>query len=458
MSNPVFRGWPSVADLLESPPLRALAARVQPQKLAAEVGLVLQRVRAELHAATADAPAPVDLAARVARWIAASEAPATRPSINATGAVFPGGLGSPPLSEQAASRLAAARQNHMVLSTGQRAATLAAKLAGAESATLFSTVAGGLATALASLASDGAVLVARGHVVDIDGVPLPELARCAHASLREIGSANHASAAQWEAAATRSRPADPEAKLMLGVSPSTFRIRPPYVFPDWETLGALARRLGLPLVIDLGLGGLTPTAIAGLEGLTSAREALQAGADLCLARGDKMIGGPSCGVALGSAQLIARLDAHPLRAAWRLDDATQAALEATLEPSDSASGELAVEPLAVRLLRVSAENLRNRAQRLAPQLSAIPGIAAAEARASTASLSSPGDGWDLPGWSVFIQPRSGTALALLQRLAAATPAIVGRLADDWVELNLRSVPPSQDVELLATLEQSGLPS
>jgi L-seryl-tRNA(Ser) seleniumtransferase len=440
MSNPVFRGWPSVADLLESPPLRALAARVQPQKLAAEVGLVLQRVRAELHAATADAPAPVDLAARVARWIAASEAPATRPSINATGAVFPGGLGSPPLSEQAASRLAAARQNHMVLSTGQRAATLAAKLAGAESATLFSTVAGGLATALASLASDGAVLVARGHVVDIDGVPLPELARCAHASLREIGSANHASAAQWEAAATRSRPADPEAKLMLGVSPSTFRIRPPYVFPDWETLGALARRLGLPLVIDLGLGGLTPTAIAGLEGLTSAREALQAGAEL------------------GSAQLIARLDAHPLRAAWRLDDATQAALEATLEPSDSASGELAVEPLAVRLLRVSAENLRNRAQRLAPQLSAIPGIAAAEARASTASLSSPGDGWDLPGWSVFIQPRSGTALALLQRLAAATPAIVGRLADDWVELNLRSVPPSQDVELLATLEQSGLPS
>ena len=479
MSNPMFRGWPSVAELMESPPLRALAARVQPQQLAADVGRFLNRVRADLHAATADAPAPADLAARVASWIAAHDSPVDMAAINATGAVFYEPLGETPPSDQtaaqfaagqfAAGQLAAARRaaaqrataepGNPLSSSRQRAASLAAKLAGAESAALFSSVAGALATALASLAADGTVLIARGQVLDIDGVALPALARCAHAKLREIGAANQATTAQFEAAASIQQPSEHGPKLLLGIAPSSFRMRPPYSFPDWATLGSVARRHQLPLLIDLGSGSLTPVSIEGLDGLTSAAEALRAGADLCFVRGEKLVGGPRCGIALGSARLIEQLEAHPLRAAWPLSLSTSAALEATLdanlEASGSAPAEQDFEPLSVRLLRVSAENLRNRAERLAPQLAALDFIATAEARHSKASLTTPDDGWEIPGWSVFIRPRSGTASGLLERLANATPAVVGRLAGDWVELNLRSVPPTRDIDLVAILEQLG---
>ncbi|MFM7073433.1 MAG: hypothetical protein ACKO38_16720 [Planctomycetota bacterium] len=463
MSNPVFRGWPSVSDLMESPPLRALAARVQPQQLAADVGRLLNKVRAEVHAATADAPAPADLAARVAHWIAAHDTPADRAAINATGAVFLKDSGGPPLSDRAAARLAAAaRQASGVSAAESHAASLAAKLAGAESAAVFSNVAGGLATALAALATAGSVIVARGQVLDIDGVPLPELAHCAHTTLCEVGAANHATATQFEMAATGPRAAEQRAKMLLGVAPTTCRSPTQHAFPSWRELADVAHRHQTPLVVDLGMGGLTTTtAIAGLEGVMSAAEAIKAGVDLCFVRGDKLLGGPACGIAVGNARLIERMETHPLRAAWRLDRLCrsglvamlEAAFEASRESGENGGQELDADPPALRLLRATHENLRNRAERLAPQLAAAPIIGSAEARVSQAPLVELHDGWEIPSWSVFLQPRSGTAAALLQRLANATPALVGRLAGDHVELNLRSVPPSQDVDLVEAIEQ-----
>jgi L-seryl-tRNA(Ser) seleniumtransferase len=226
----------------------------------------------------------------------------------------------------------------------------------------------------------------------------------------------------------------------------------------------VARRYPAPLVVDLGLGGLTTTAaIAGLEGVMSAAEAIRAGVDICFIRGDKLLGGPACGIAVGNARLIERMEAHPLRAAWRLDRLSriglvatlEAAIEAARESTENGGQEFDADPPAVRLLRASLENLRNRAERLAPQLAATPIIGSAEARVSQAPLATVHDGWVIPSWSVFVQPRSGTAVALLQKLANATPALLGQLAGDQVELNLRSVPPSQDVDLVEAIEQLG---
>lgn len=470
MSNPVFRGWPSVADLLESPPLRALASRVQPQQLAADVGRFLHKIRTDLHNATAEPAepvAPADLANRVATWIAAQSTSGTPQAVNATGCLFPDELGGPPLAETAATRLAAVARHPTAIATpGNRAAALAARRVGAEAATLFSHVAGGIATALAALAADGSALVARGQVLEIDGVPLPELARCAHATLAELGAANRATATQFNSAATAQQATTRGPQLVLGVVPTAFRWPATHSFPTWEALAAVARRHKLPLVVDLGLAGLTPVTLSGLNGLVSAAEALRAGVDLCFVRGDKLLGGPSCGIALGKAELIERLEAHPLRAAWRLPNAFSAALEATLqgvqpnaestagqESTDSGPGDGDSESPALRLLRASTENLRNRAERLAPQLAAIPGIAVAEARISHGSLVSPHDGWQIPSWSVFLQPQTGTAVAWLPRLLGGSPAVAGRPAGDWLELNLRTVLPSQDAELVAALEQ-----
>jgi L-seryl-tRNA(Ser) seleniumtransferase len=474
MSNPVFRGWPSVTDLLESPPLRALAARVQPQQLAADVGRFLQKVRSDLHNATAEAPAPADLATRVATWIAAQNTPGNPAVINATGALFPDALGGTPLADSVATRFTAAVRNPLTRDArGDRAAALAAKRAGAEAATLFTHVAGGITTALAALAHSGSALVARGQVLDIDDVPLTEIARCAHVPLVELGVANRATAAQFDAAAAPNRAsglasglasgrasaalASHEPKLILGITPTAFRWRPPFDFPTWEALADVARRHQVPLLIDLGLAGLTPVDSPGLEGLTAATAALRAGADLCFVRGDKLLGGPPCGIALGNARLIEQLDAHPLRNAWRLSSAYRVALEATLEvplnTEATASGDFDSESPSVRLLRASTDNLRNRAERLAPQLAAIPGIAAADARVSQGSLVSAHDGWSIPSWSVFLQPNTGHFPDFIQRLGGATPAVAARHAGDWVEFNLRSVFPSQDTDLVAAVTQ-----
>jgi L-seryl-tRNA(Ser) seleniumtransferase len=214
---------------------------------------------------------------------------------------------------------------------------------------------------------------------------------------------------------------------------------------------ALARRSNVPVVHDLGVGSIVDCASLGLPNQPVAKDSIDAGADLVLLAGDKLLGGPRCGIILGKRSLVQTIRKHPLMPAMQADPATLAALAATLRLyEDQAVAERSIPLLS--MLATPLENLRNRAERLAPQISAT-GVAAAEVREGTTTLTGAAvPGQTLPTVSIWLTPASGTAAALAAALRMATPSVVGRVADDRVVLDLRSVPPRSDVPLVSAVE------
>jgi L-seryl-tRNA(Ser) seleniumtransferase len=198
------------------------------------------------------------------------------------------------------------------------------------------------------------VLVSRGELIEIgDGFRIPDVLTRSGARLHEVGTTNRTRAADYE------RAIGPETALLLRVHQSNFRVVGFTEQPRLEELVRVGRAHGLPVVDDLGSGVLVE-----LEGEPSAKDALEAGADLVCFSGDKLLGGPQAGIVIGRAQLVEQLRRHPLQRALRADKLTLAALEATLalylEP------ERALERLPVlRMLREDAETVRARAERLA---------------------------------------------------------------------------------------------
>ena len=220
-------------------------------------------------------------------------------------------------------------------------------------------------------------------------------------------------------------------------------------------LAALGRRHQLPVVHDLAGGALVDFHPFGLPGQPLIAHSIKAGAGLVLISGDKLLGGPPCGIVLGHKSLIERIERHPLARALSADRLIVAALAATLRLyRDSPQAHLSI-PL-LRLLGTAMENLKNRAERLAPQAAAAPAIGEAGARADAAQF-----GWgaclplELPTWCVALRPAALTVDRLADALRSGTPAVVGRKKGDRLLLDLRSVPPRQDTQLWAAIQALG---
>jgi L-seryl-tRNA(Ser) seleniumtransferase len=208
--------------------------------------------------------------------------------------------------------------------------------------------------ALAALAEGREVLVSRGELIEIgDGFRIPDVLARSGARLREVGTTNRTRASDYE------RAIGPDTALLLRVHQSNFRVVGFTEQPRLEELVRVGRGHGLPVVDDLGSGVLVE-----LQDEPSARDALEAGADLVCFSGDKLLGGPQAGIVVGRAELVERLRRHPLQRALRADKLTLAALEATLalylEP-ERAAAEIPV----LRMLGEDAGRVRERAERLA---------------------------------------------------------------------------------------------
>ena len=220
--------------------------------------------------------------------------------------------------------------------------------------------------------------------------------------------------------------------------------------PDIAQLAAVTHRAGKPLCVDLGWGGVADLAKYGLPEVPVARTALAAGADLVLLRGNGTLGGPICGMIAGKRELIEKIAAHPLGKAAAATLPLEAALAATLQlQGDPTAAEQAL-PL-LRLLSTASENLQQRAERLAPQIAAL-GIASAEPLAGRAALSSRRAAQEeLPSWCVALTSTAHTAAELAQRLMTGTRPVASRVENDRVLLDLRTVSPKDDLELLDAL-------
>ncbi|HSG86464.1 MAG TPA: L-seryl-tRNA(Sec) selenium transferase [Candidatus Limnocylindrales bacterium] len=398
---------------------------------------------------------PLDeLAALVMALLVDWGSPAGRatPVINATGVILHTNLGRAPWARQAIEAATAAAAGYSLLEldreTGRRgrrsgdAEDHLVALTGAEDALVTTNNAAAIALAVA-LAGRRGVAVARGELVEIGGgVRIPEIIRRAGARLVEVGTTNRTRVADFEEVLE-----DGRARLVLRVHPSNFRIVGFTAGPDPTELAEVAHRHGAIVVDDLGSGALVDTAAVGLTHEPMPAERLAAGADLVTFSGDKLLGGPQSGLIVGRADLVARIRRDPLARASRPDKVTLAALAATLGlyRAGLAHAEIPV----LRMLSTPVRDLEARAGRLvASAADAAVTVTALEATVGGGSLA----GEVLPSAGLRVAGPSADRLA--GALRVGDPAVVGRVADDAVLLDLRTVSPDEDEALAAALQSA----
>jgi L-seryl-tRNA(Ser) seleniumtransferase len=324
------------------------------------------------------------------------------------------------------------------------------RLTGAEAATVVHSYSCANWLALAALAGGKRVVVARTETGDVDpGCSLITLAESASVRLREVGSANRAAVADYEAAVTRKSAAifrhEPDGYCLLGDESAA----------ELEELVALARDRELPLVNVIGSAPLVGSLPTIGDSIRSAASAIAAGAHLVVVRGDGLVGGPPCGIVLGHRELVQRIAQHPLFAASRPNVLTSAALAATLQLYDDVPQLSESLPL-VQLLSASVENLRLRAKRLAPQLAEAPGVKSAEPMATENGLGIARFGEVvLPSYAVALSVADDDPRMFDKQLRVAPLPVVGRIDGPRLIIDLRTLFPRQDQQIVAAIVANG---
>jgi L-seryl-tRNA(Ser) seleniumtransferase len=458
----VFRNIPSVNELLESPPLRHLIQRANRNAVVSGVRRFLDNLRTEVQTATADlkVPTPSELAERIAVWIAKEETPNLRPVINATGILLHTGLGRAPLAESAIQAMADVARGYASLEvdieTGERSQRLRdaerwlKKLSGAEAAAVVNNNAGATLLTLSALATGREVIVSRGQLVEIGGsYRLPDVMQVSGARLREVGTTNKTRIEDYRAAI------QPETAALMRVHASNFTIVGFTEQPTLAELVGLAAKHHLPVIDDIGSGAIEDFARYGVSGEPIATESIRQGADIVLFSGDKLLGGPQCGVIVGRKTLVQKIVQHPLMRALRVDKLTLTALVETLRlHQDLDTAERSIPLLA--LLTTPLANLQNRAERMAPQLAASAAIKSAQPVESQTYL---GGGsvptQQIPTWAVALEPTRDSVDALAKALRTGTPSVFGRIHKDRLLLDLRAVFPRDDLRIVEAVQALG---
>lgn len=406
-----------------------------------EVRRALERARAAIRAGRE--PSAESIEAEIERSLAALARPSLRRVINATGVILHTNLGRAPLP--VFTPLAGYSNLEYDLEAGRRgkrdvhAAGLLERLLG-RPAIAVNNNAAAVYLALHELAAGFEVVVSRGELIEIgDGFRIPEIMAQSGAILREVGTTNRTRIEDYQAAISE------RTRLLLRVHPSNFRIVGFTARPELRELVALGRAKGIPVYEDLGSGCLTDLRPVGLDE-PLVKDSLEAGASLVSFSGDKLLGGPQAGILAGEAELIARLRRNPMYRALRLDKLIYQALETTLR-------HLLLEAWdrvpALRMIRLSAEQVRARAERLLarlPRLSAelIPG------RSLIGGGATPEQ--SLPTWLIAISAADPAELE--RRLRQAEPPVIARIEEDRLLLDLRTVFPEEEDELAAALQRA----
>lgn len=416
------RTVPRTDQLLADPRLREAAERLGP-------ALVKQSVVAAQARCRAGELAPEQVA-EVAVETLPPGATSLRRVVNATGVLVHTNLGRAPLSPAAVDALrtaAGATDVELDLATARRGRrgrgtleALSAQVPAAEAVHVVNNGAAALALVTRVLCrGGGSVVIARGELVEIgDGFRIPELMESVGARLREVGTTNRVRLEDY------ARAVDDDTAFVLKVHPSNFSVRG---FTSSVPTAELAT-LAAPLVVDIGSGLLQRH--PRLPDEPDAASALEAGADLVTASGDKLLGGPQCGLLLGRETLVERLRRDPFARALRVDKLTLAALEATLVGP--------VPPVPAALARRT-DDLRARAERI---VASLPGHLGAEVVDSDGAVGG-GGAPDVVLLSVAVALPEAYAVPL----RAGDPPVVGRLERGRLLLDLLAVDPAEDADL-----------
>jgi L-seryl-tRNA(Ser) seleniumtransferase len=457
------RGHVSAAGLLRAiPPVSAivteakrLGSELTEDALTRAARAELENVRQALLAGESlDRPR---IMRRVIDSIGVLQRPRLTPVLNATGVVIHTNLGRAPVSPETADAMRAAAAHPVPLEIdpesnerGGRMSEIAAllrALTGAEAALVVNNCASAVLLVLAAMASGKEVVVSRGEAVEIGGgFRVPDVLRQSGARLVEVGTTNRTYARDYAAATTE------ETGAYLKVHPSNFRAFGFVHTASTAELVVLAREHVLPVLEDLGSGALLDTSRFGLAPEPTLSEAIAAGADLVMASADKLLGGPQGGIIIGAASWVDRVARHPLARAVRADKTALAGIAATLRHYLRGEAESRI-PI-WRMIVAPESEIRARVTQLGAALRPDGHAVDVEpVRATVGGGSLPGE--MLPSWALVLFPAGGEGVdTLARRLRLGDPGIFGRIDQDRLLLDLRTVLPEEDQVLLRSLRQT----
>ena len=375
--------------------------------------------------------------------------------INATGVVLHTNLGRSPLSEDAIRAMQRAAQGYsdleLDLPTGRRGSrqahisSLVARVTGAEAALVVNNNASAVMLGLAAIAHGKEVIVSRGEAVEIGGgFRIPDVLAQSGADLVEVGTTNRTYARDYEAAIGENTGA------LLAVHASNFRVMGFTHTPEIRELVEIGAQRGIPVLHDLGSGCLLDSARFGLMHEPMPQESASSGVGLSFFSGDKLLGGPQAGIIAGKETLVDVVARHPLARAMRIDKLSMAALAATLE--HYIKGE-ALDKIPVwRIIAMTADDVKARADGWVREIGANASLI--KSRATIGGGSLPGE--TLPTWALAIKCDDllGGAEGVARRLREWESPVLGRIEDEHVMLDARTVLPGEDDTMLQAVRHA----
>jgi L-seryl-tRNA(Ser) seleniumtransferase len=467
-SSQARRAIPSVDSLLQLPAFQALAHEFGRQPVVDCIRTLLADQRRRLAADRGGAvPDDETLAAECRERLGSAARPSLRPVFNLTGTVLHTNLGRALYPQEAVDAAAQAMARPVNLEYDLQGAGRGerddhveqrlVRLTGAEAAVVVNNNAAAVVLALSAIAAGREVVVSRGELVEIGGAfRIPDIMAGAGCVLREVGTTNRTHPRDFENAVGERTAA------LMKVHASNYEIRGFTAAVAPAEMARIAHERGLPMIEDLGSGTLVDLADFGLPHEPTPRESIAAGADLVTFSGDKLLGGPQCGIVVGRRDLVTRLRKHPMKRALRLDKVRLAALEAVLALYDDPQ-RLRERLPTIRLLTRARDDIAQQAHRLLPHLQRV---LAAEAQVDVADCASQiGSGAlpvdTLPSAALRLVLAAGRGGGALQALAAAFRAlpvpVIGRIRDDAIWLDLRCLEAAQESAFVQQLEHLRLP-
>ena len=463
----LFRAIPALEQLLQRADMRLLTEQHGRHLVRKELREASQRLR-EALAQRGAAALPADISAALteetAQAINAQTASTHQPVFNLTGTVLHTNLGRAILPETAIEALVNAARHpcpvEFDLDTGRRGdrdthvESWLRRLTGAPAATVVNNNAAAVLLCLSTLTTGREVPVSRGELVEIGGAfRMPDIMMQAGCVLVEVGTTNRTHLVDFE------RAINERTAALMTVHTSNYVIQGFTKTVPEAALAELAHRHHLPFIHDLGSGTLIDLTQFGLPHEPTVQEALTAGADLVTFSGDKLLGGPQCGIIVGRVDLIARLKRNPLKRALRVDKLTLAALEAVLRlyimPERLGDHLPALRQL-IRDIGAIKTTAKNVLQACRQTLSQQADFSLSPCQSQIGSGALPVDTLSSVAIAITPHPREGERHSgALQRwmcaLRALSIPIIGRVHGDKLLLDMRCL--EDEVRFIRQLEQ-----
>lgn len=462
----LYRLLPSLNDLLLTPGVATLLRSYSRDSVVFSIRDALNRIRQEIsgeqHTQASLMDRLSDLEVSIAGELERSARFSLRPVINATGVILHTNLGRAPLSRSALDHMVEVASGYSNLELDLSSGGRGTRDAHIESLTLrvmakaisaneppddhramaVNNCAAATFIALNTLAEDKEVLISRGELVEIGGgFRIPEILKKSGAFLREVGTTNRTRLTDYEQALSSNT------GLILRVHQSNFSMQGFVTRPRLSELIELGKRANVPVFEDQGTGLIFSLENHGIHCEESLHESYRQGCDLIAASGDKLLGGPQCGLLIGRNRLIEHIRRNPLLRTYRVDKMTYAALEATL--SDHLSGSPDLIPTR-RMIELSAVEIQARCRSIVDQLNAEDlFVEIIPVKSLIGGGTTPGA--TLASYAISLRHATMTADALLSALRQSDPPVIARLNEDSVLLDLRTVDPDFDALLTRLL-------